>query len=239
MDGGEALAEAARRLFAGPVSFRLAAPRLEVLPSADRAEVALAGRSNVGKSSLLNALAGRAGLARTSATPGRTQALHFFDVGEPPRLRLVDMPGYGYAEAPEDLVRRWQALLFDYLRGRPNLKRVFLLVDSRHGLKPADREVLGLLGRAAVSTQIVLTKADKPAERALAAVRAAVAAEARTLAHVHPDLIVTSCRSGLGIAAVRAAVLAAAEPGLAEPAGSADQRESAGPFPGARTERGA
>ncbi|MFN3592930.1 MAG: ribosome biogenesis GTP-binding protein YihA/YsxC, partial [Thermaurantiacus sp.] len=188
----------------------MTAPKLSLLPAHDVPEIAFAGRSNVGKSSLLNALTGRSGLARTSNTPGRTQALNLFDVGEPTRLRLVDMPGYGYAEAPRDVVKRWTALVFDYLRGRPSLARVLLLVDSRHGLKPVDRDVLALLGKAAVSTQIVLTKADKPKASELAAIQAALVAEARAMAHVHPETLVTSSARGGGIPELRAAVLAAA-----------------------------
>jgi GTP-binding protein len=198
--------EAARKLFAGPIDFVLGAPRLDILPPPDLPEVAFAGRSNVGKSSLLNALAGRAGLARTSNTPGRTQELNVFGVGSPPRFRLVDMPGYGYAEAPEAVVRRWTRLVGDYLRGRPNLKRVLLLVDSRHGLKPVDREVMALLDAAAVSYQLVLTKADKVKD----AGADRLAGEARQHAAAHPDILVTSSAKGLGIADLRVAVLRAA-----------------------------
>ncbi len=163
--------EEARKLFAGPIAFLKSAPGLEFLPPADLPEIAFAGRSNVGKSSLLNALAGRNGLARTSNTPGRTQELNFFEVGEPPRLRLVDMPGYGFAEAPKDVVRRWRHLINDFLRGRPTLKRALVLVDSRHGLKEVDREVMAMLDQAAVSYRLVLTKADKIKASALDAVR--------------------------------------------------------------------
>ncbi len=199
--------DAARRLFAGPIRFELGAPRLDLLPVDDLPELALAGRSNVGKSSLLNALAGRSGLARTSNTPGRTQELNLFLVGEPPLLRLVDMPGYGYAEAPRDIVRRWTRLVGDYLAGRPNLRRVLLLVDSRHGTKPVDREVMALLDRAAVSYQIVLTKTDKVKDPA--AVAAAVAAEARAHPAAHPEVLATSAAKGQGIAALRLAAHAA------------------------------
>jgi GTP-binding protein len=202
--------EQGRLLFAGPVGFQLSAPRLEILPDADLPEVAFAGRSNVGKSSLLNALTGRQGLARTSNTPGRTQELNLFLVGEPPRMRLVDMPGYGFAEAPKDLIREWGMLVRDYLRGRPTLKRVLVLVDSRHGLKPVDREIMGILDKAAVSYQIVLTKADKVKPTALVAVQAAVAEEARKHPAAHPQLIATSSESKAGIAELRAAVAAAA-----------------------------
>jgi GTP-binding protein len=202
--------ERGRLLFAGPVGFQLSAPRLDVLPPADLPEVAFAGRSNVGKSSLLNALTGRQGLARTSNTPGRTQELNLFLVGEPPVMRLVDMPGYGYAEAPKDLIREWGRLVNDYLRGRPTLKRVLVLVDSRHGLKPVDREIMDLLDKAAVSYQIVLTKADKVKPTALAAVSALVADEARKHPAAHPELIPTSSETKAGIAELRAAVAAAA-----------------------------
>ncbi|RYE62666.1 MAG: YihA family ribosome biogenesis GTP-binding protein, partial [Oxalobacteraceae bacterium] len=140
--------EAARKTFAGPVSFLKSAPALEHLPSAVVPEVAFAGRSNVGKSSLLNALAGRNSLARTSNTPGRTQELNFFDVGEPLAFRLVDMPGYGFAKAPKDMVRKWRYLVNDFLRGRDVLKRALVLIDARHGIKEVDREILDMLDTA-------------------------------------------------------------------------------------------
>ena len=203
--------ETARRIFAGPVEFLLSAPRLEVLPAPVAPEVAFAGRSNVGKSSLLNALTGRAGIARTSNTPGRTQELNVFDVGQPLAFRLIDMPGYGYAEAPKDIVRQWQALVFDYLRGRAVLKRVLLLIDARHGIKPVDGEIMGLLDKAAVSYQLVLTKADKIKPTALAAVAAAVEAVARTHGAAYPVVLATSAEKGDGIAALRTSVVAAAE----------------------------
>lgn len=202
--------EVARRLFAGPIRFELGAPRLDILPADTLPEVAFAGRSNVGKSSLMNALAGRSGLARTSNTPGRTQELNLFLVGEPPQLRLVDMPGYGYAEAPKEVVRRWTRLVGDYVAGRPSLRRVLLLVDSRHGLKPVDREVMALLDRAAVSYQIVLTKTDKVKDAG--AVIATVAGQARTHPAAHPDVLATSAAKGWGIAALRGAVHAAILP---------------------------
>lgn len=199
--------ETARRLFAGPVAFLKSAPGLEFLPPADLPELAFAGRSNVGKSSLLNALTNRSGLARASNTPGRTQELNFFEVGAPAVLRLTDMPGYGFAEAPRQVVRRWQHLVNDYLRGRVTLKRALVLVDSRHGLKPPDREMMTMLDKAAVSYRLVLTKADKVKASELDAVRAAVAAEARTHVAAHPDILATSAEKGGGIAELRAAIL--------------------------------
>ena len=188
----EAALETGRRLFAGPVAFLKSAPNLDVLPPADLPEVAFAGRSNVGKSSLLNALAGRSGLARTSNTPGRTQELNFFEVGQPARLRLVDMPGYGFAEAPKEVVRRWRYLVNDFLRGRPTLQRALVLVDARHGLKAVDREVMAMLDKAAVSYRLVLTKADKVKASALAEVATATAGEARRHTAAHPEIIATS-----------------------------------------------
>src|SRR5919202_6710821 len=154
----EELAERARKLFTGPIEFLKSAPELKFLPDPEVPEIAFAGRSNVGKSSLLNALTNRKALARTSNTPGRTQELNFFNVGNPHQLRLVDMPGYGFAEAPKDMVRRWRFLVNDYLRGRQVLKRALVLVDSRHGLKPVDLEVMEMLDKAAVSYRVVLTK---------------------------------------------------------------------------------
>ena len=201
--------EAARKLFAGPVAFLKSAPALEHLPAPDAPEVAFAGRSNVGKSSLLNALTGRNGLARTSNTPGRTQELNFFDIGEPLRFRLVDMPGYGFAEAPKDVVRKWRFLINDYLRGRQVLGRAFVLIDSRHGVKPVDEEIMEMLDSAAVSYRLVLTKADKIKASALTDVAAATEAVARKRPAAHPDLIVTSSEKGMGIPELRAAVVEA------------------------------
>lgn len=211
--GGEAFdeeqIEAARKLFAGPVEFLKSAPALSFLPDPVAPEVAFAGRSNVGKSSLLNALTGRKSLARTSVTPGRTQELNFFDVGRPLAFRLVDMPGYGFAKAPKDMVKKWRFLVNDFLRGRQALKRALVLIDSRHGIKDVDREILEMLDRAAVSYRLVLTKADKVKATDLADVTAATAAEARKHAAAHPDIIQTSSEGGMGIAELRAAVIEA------------------------------
>lgn len=201
--------EAARKLFAGPIAFLKSAPALEHLPSPDVPEIAFAGRSNVGKSSLLNALTGRNGLARTSNTPGRTQELNFFDIGAPLQFRLVDMPGYGFAKAPKDVVKKWRFLINDFLRGRQVLKRTLVLVDARHGLKEVDMDILEMLDKAAVSYRLVLTKADKIKPTDLAAVQAATAVEARKHPAAHPDILVTSSETGLGIAELRAAVVEA------------------------------
>ena len=205
----EELVEQARKLFAGPVTFLKSAPALKFLPDPIVPEVAVAGRSNVGKSSLLNALTNRNGLARTSNTPGRTQELNFFDVGTPPTLRLVDMPGYGFAKAPKDMVKQWRFLVNDFLRGRQALKRALVLIDSRHGIKEVDREILEMLDRAAVSYRIVLTKADKVKATELADVVARTEVEARKRPAAHPDILATSSEGGMGIAELRAAVLEA------------------------------
>lgn len=203
--------ERARKLFAGPIAFLKSAPALEHLPAPIVPEIAFAGRSNVGKSSLLNALTGRSSLARTSVTPGRTQELNYFDVGAPLLFRLVDMPGYGFAKAPKDVVKKWRFLINDYLRGRQVLKRTLVLIDSRHGIKDVDREVLAMLDTAAVSYRIILTKADKVKASELAAVHATVLAEARRHPAAHPEVIATSSEKGMGIAELRAAVLEAVE----------------------------
>jgi GTP-binding protein len=204
------LAEKARKLFAGPIEFLKSAPELQFLPDPDVPEIAFAGRSNVGKSSLLNALTNRKGLARTSNTPGRTQELNFFDVGTPLQMRLVDMPGYGFAEAPKDLVRRWRYLVNDYLRGRTVLKRALVLIDARHGLKDVDREVMRMLDDAAVSYHIVLTKGDKVKPAALGALYEVTLTEAAKHPAAHPTIFTTSSETGSGIAELRTAILEAA-----------------------------
>jgi len=207
---GKELEERARKLFAGPIEFLKSAPELQFLPDADVPEIAFAGRSNVGKSSLLNAITNRKGLARTSNTPGRTQELNFFDVGSPLQMRLVDMPGYGFAEAPKDLVKRWRFLVNDYLRGRSALKRALVLVDARHGLKEPDRDMMRMLDDAAVSYHLVLTKGDKIKPSALGGVYEATMIEAAKHPAAHPSIFTTSSETGSGIAELRTAILAAA-----------------------------
>jgi GTP-binding protein len=195
--------EAGRRLFAADWRFAAAVGLIDALPAMAGAEIAFAGRSNVGKSSLINALTGRKALARTSHTPGRTQELIFF--AGPPHLTLVDMPGYGYAAAPKTKVKAWTELIHAYLRGRANLARVYVLIDARHGLKAPDTDVLASLDEAAVSYQIVLTKADRVSAALAPTVDAVGAAIVRRPA-AFPEIIATSAREGTGIAELRAAI---------------------------------
>jgi GTP-binding protein len=197
----------AGRLFSGRVEFLLSAPQLKFLPEADVPEIAFCGRSNVGKSSLLNALTGRRAIARTSVTPGRTQELNFFEVGDPTQFRLVDMPGYGFAKAPVKVVERWRQLVRTFLRGRAVLKRTLVLIDARHGIKPVDAEMMRMLDEAAVGYRLVLTKADKIKPSELETVLAATEAEARKHPAAFPVVHATSAEKGLGIADLRTAVL--------------------------------
>jgi GTP-binding protein len=224
------LAERQRLLFARPWAFRLGVARLDQLPPPEGVEVAFAGRSNVGKSSLINAVLGQKDLARTSNTPGRTQELNYFVpavlnerskkterlTSGAPREGLedaptiVDMPGYGYAKAPKEEVKDWTRLVFDYLRGRTNLRRVYVLIDSRHGLKPVDTEAMEVLDKAALSYQVVLTKVDKIAKSeddpALAPLRAAVAEALRKRPAAHPIILATSSDKGWGIEGIRSEI---------------------------------
>ena len=196
--------EAAAAQFLQPCDFMLSVAQLGQLPDADRAEIAFAGRSNVGKSSLINALFNQKKLAKTSATPGRTQQLNFFDFDG--KLYLVDLPGYGYAKAPEKLVKQWQLVLKDYLRGRPNLRRVFLLIDSRHGIKKEDADIMKMLDEAAVVYQIVLTKIDKISNAELQKVQTAIGAEIKAHAAAMPDILITSSEKKIGLDWCRAEI---------------------------------
>jgi GTP-binding protein len=216
-------------LFKGPCTFVKGVTRVADLPRDGRAEVAFAGRSNVGKSSLINALTGRTSLARVSVTPGRTRELNYFVLGPSPLLGedgkpkagregdkrdgtfyLVDMPGYGYAQASKAQVKGWTRLIADYLKGRRELKRVFLLIDACHGIKPNDKEKMKLLDEAAVSYQVVLTKADKPKAAELETIQAKVASELAKHPAAYPQILVSSARTGAGIKELRAAIAALA-----------------------------
>src|SRR5687768_11581290 len=199
--------EQGRRVFAGDWQFIAASGSLDALPPMAGMEVAFAGRSNVGKSSLINALTGRNALARTSHTPGRTQELIFFQGPPHSALRLVDMPGYGYASAPKSKIAAWTGLIHSYLQGRANLGRVYVLVDSRHGFKDVDLDVLKTFDRAAVSYQIVLTKADQVKQAELEARIAETKAALARHPAAFPDVIATSSRTGAGMAELRAAMM--------------------------------
>jgi GTP-binding protein len=194
--------EAGRLLFAQAIAFERGAKAMTDLPDADLPEIAFAGRSNVGKSSLVNALTGRKTLARASTTPGRTRELNFFCIER--RMRLVDLPGYGYARAPKTEIAKWTALTRDYLRGRPGLMRVVLLIDARHGVKPTDEEVMTILDQSAVVYQLVLTKADKLARPALSAMITATTAKTARRPAAHPIVLSASAHEGWGIPELRA-----------------------------------
>ena len=200
--------EAGRLLFAGPIEFERGVPAMEHLPDASLPEVAFAGRSNVGKSSLINALTGRNKLARASTEPGRTRELNFFRMGD--ALRLVDLPGYGYAKAGRADIERWTKLTRAYLRGRAPLKRVILLIDARHGVKPHDKDVMDALDKAAVAYEVVLTKADKLKPSEVAEIAAATRALIAKRPAAHPELRTTSAETGLGIDLLRADIAALA-----------------------------
>lgn len=201
------LIEQGRLLFAGDWQFIWASPSIETLPPMAGMEVAFAGRSNVGKSSLINALTGRNALARTSHTPGRTQELIFFEGPQNSDFRLVDMPGYGYASAPKVKIASWTKLIYNFLQGRSSLARVYVLIDSRHGLKDVDLDVLKTLDRSAVSYQVVLTKADQVKKAELEKTTEEVRAALRTHPAAFPELLVTSSRTGDGMAELRAAMV--------------------------------
>jgi GTP-binding protein len=203
--------EAGRRLFAGPVSFLMGVAKIEQLPEAFPVEIAFGGRSNAGKSSLINALTGRHNLARASNSPGRTREINYFLANEG-QLAIVDLPGYGYARAEKAAVKRWQRLIRDYLRGRPGLRRVLILIDARHGLKPADLAAMDLLDETAVNYQIVLTKADKCTQKELEAVSGATQKALAKRPAAHPAVHATSAKTGSGIAELRAEIAQLANP---------------------------
>ncbi|KUF12491.1 ribosome biogenesis GTP-binding protein YihA/YsxC [Pseudoponticoccus marisrubri] len=200
----DAAREAARKLFAGEVDFLKGVVAMDGLPPDNRIEVCFAGRSNVGKSSLINALTGRKGLARASNTPGRTQEINFFTLGA--ERYLVDLPGYGFANAPVNVVQAWQALLKAYLAGRVSLRRAFVLIDARHGIKAVDEEILTLLDRSAVTFQAVLTKADKVKEKDRAKVLEQVRTRLAKHPAAYPEIVLTSSEKGDGIATLRAII---------------------------------
>lgn len=196
--------EVGRKMFAGETDFVKGVVAMDGLPEADRPEVCFAGRSNVGKSSLINALTGRKGLARASNTPGRTQEINYFTVGE--SHYLVDLPGYGYANAPVPVVEKWQRLLKNYLRGRVTLRRAFVLVDARHGIKPVDEEIMALLASAAVTFQCVMTKTDKLKKGELDTVLVQVRSKLQQFPSAYPEMVLTSSEKGEGIETLRAII---------------------------------
>lgn len=198
-----------QELFKQPCNFVLGVAKLEQLPLTELPEVAFAGRSNVGKSSIINALTAQKGLAKTSNTPGRTQQLNYFNLAE--KIHIVDLPGYGFAQAPEAVVKQWQRLIFAYLQGRVNLKRVFLLIDSRHGLKKVDTEIMDMLDKAAVTYQIVLTKTDKISNGALEKVLAETNETIKKHAAAYVDILATSSEKKLGLDELRAEICSLAD----------------------------
>ncbi|MFY0690329.1 MAG: YihA family ribosome biogenesis GTP-binding protein [Paracoccaceae bacterium] len=198
------VAEQGRKLFAGETDFLKGVVAMDGLPAADRIEVCFAGRSNVGKSSLINAITGRKALARTSNTPGRTQEVNFFTLGE--SHYIVDLPGYGFAEAPLPVVEKWQRLLKAYLSGRQTLRRAFVLIDARHGIKKVDQEILGLLDRAAVTFQVVLTKVDKIKAKDHAALIEQVSDALSKHPAAYPEIVMTSSEKGIGIPTLRSII---------------------------------
>jgi len=204
------LLEAGRLLFAKPCTFIMGCAKINQLPADDLPEIAFAGRSNVGKSSLINALTGQKALARTSNTPGRTQQINFFDLDG--RLMIADLPGYGYARAPKAQVKEWTGLVETYLKGRASLRRIFVLVDARHGLKDTDRAIFKMLDVAAQPYQVVLTKCDKVKPGPLKALTAATATELATHAAAHPDMVPTSAHKNDGVAELRAVISTLASP---------------------------
>lgn len=201
--------DAGRKLLSGPCTFMLGAARLDQLPVSELGEIAFAGRSNVGKSSLINALTGQKNLAKASNTPGRTQQLNYFNLGN--KLLMVDLPGYGFAQAPENMVRQWQKMIFAYLQGRVNLKRVFLLIDSRHGIKKVDEEIMKMLDAAAVTYQIVLTKTDKISAKELQKVIFDTQENIKKHGAAHIRLLATSSEKKLGLEELRAEIAGLAQ----------------------------